>query len=149
MSKFCTKCGSQLNDNDTFCSGCGERFHDDFNKSYTKVQNRNIVLQVVLSIITCGLYALIWMITITDDANKVSDETSDTPGILAIIFCILTCGIYTIYWHYKMGKKLYNAGIKYNMSISDNSVLYLLLSLFGLAFVNTCIMQNDLNKFSN
>ena len=36
-----------------------------------------------------------------------------------------------------------------NKSISDNSVLYLVLSLFGLQIVNYALMQSDLNKFSN
>ena len=47
-----------------------------------------------------------------------------------------------------MGKKLYDAGVKNNVAISDNSVLYLILSLFGLGIVNYCLIQNDLNKFS-
>lgn len=48
-----------------------------------------------------------------------------------------------------MGKKLYEAGQKNNQNISDNSILYIILSIFGLGFVNYCIMQNDLNKFAN
>ena len=47
-----------------------------------------------------------------------------------------------------MGKKMYEAGKIRGKDISDNSVLYLVLSLFGLAIVNYCLIQNDLNKFA-
>ena len=40
-------------------------------------------------------------------------------------------------------------GQKAGKDISDNSVIYLLLGLFGLGIVNYCLIQNDLNKFAN
>ena len=33
-----------------------------------------------------------------------------------------------------------------NKNITDNSIIYLLLSLFGLSLVNCCLIQNDLNN---
>lgn len=47
-----------------------------------------------------------------------------------------------------MGKTLYSAGAKRNVDVSDNSVLYLILAIFGLSIVNYCVMQSDLNKFA-
>ena len=47
-----------------------------------------------------------------------------------------------------MGKTLYTAGQKNGVDIADNSVLYLVLGLFGLGIVNYCIMQSDLNKLA-
>ena len=109
--------------------------------------NRSIPMAIILSLVTCGVYLLYWFVVMTDEANSVSDETA-TGGALSLIFTLITCGLYGIYWHYQMGKKLYDAGVKNNVAISDNSVLYLILSLFGLGIVNYCLIQNDLNKFS-
>jgi hypothetical protein len=83
----------------------------------------------------------------TNESNTVSDDNSVSGG-LALLLTIITCGIYGWYWNYKMGQKMYNAGKRYNKDIADNSILYLILSLFGLAIVNYCLIQNDLNKFS-
>lgn len=47
-----------------------------------------------------------------------------------------------------MGKTLYTAGQKNGVEIADNSVIYLVLGLFGLGIVNYCIMQSDLNKLA-
>lgn len=44
---------------------------------------------------------------------------------------------------------IYMAGSKRNVSVSDNSIVYLILSIFGLGIISYCLMQSDLNKFAN
>ena len=158
MSKFCSNCGKELAENSTFCPNCGTQIGgtnpNQNNSSNTKVnapvlEYRDIAIAIILSIVTCGIYGIFWIISLTNDANKVADRPTDTSGGMVILLTIITCGIYGIYWNYKMGQKRYEAGQRYNKSISDNSVLYLVLSLFGLAIVNYALMQSDLNKFSN
>lgn len=193
MSKFCFKCGKELDDSAVFCSGCGANQQlnttsttdDNVNTNtnndtatttkqqstqttsneqttyttntrsntngYTRplVENRSIALAIILSIITCGIYGLFWYAFMTNDANKVSGEYDSTSGGLTILYSLLTCGLYKIYWSYKAGKQLYNAGSNYGKDISDNSILYLILSLFGLSIISDALIQNDLNSFSN
>lgn len=193
MSKFCFKCGKELDDSAVFCSGCGANQQlnttsttdDNVNTNtnndttatpkqqptqttsneqttyttntqsntngYTRslVKNRSIALSIILSIITCGIYGLFWYAFMVDDANKVSGEYDSTSGGLTILYSLLTCGLYKIYWSYKVGKQLYNAGSNYGKDISDNSILYLILSLFGLSIISDALIQNDLNSFSN
>ena len=84
----------------------------------------------------------------TDDTNTLSDDNNPTSGGMALLYTILTCGIYSLYWNYKMGQRLYQIGKKYNKEINDNSVLYLLLSIFGLSIVSECLIQSDLNRFA-
>lgn len=102
---------------------------------------RNIVVCIILSIITCGIYAFYWMYTLNQYACAVASDEWNTDGALVIIFTLITCGIYGIYWNYRMGK-IYmrvNGG-------NDNSILYVILSIFGFDFVNFAIMQNDINN---
>lgn len=112
------------------------------------IKQRNIVVQVLLSIITCGIYGIYWMITLTDDAAAKAGD-SEFSGGKAVLFTIITCGIYGFYWYYKMGKTLATAGSNSGVPIDDNSVLYLILGIFGLGIVNYCIMQSDLNKMAD
>lgn len=158
MKNFCPNCGKELAEGATFCGECGAKINATANNQVNQggqnfgptpcVKNRQIVLAIIFSIITCGIYGIYWFIVMTDDANRVNNENG-TSGVLAFLFTILTCGIYGFYWNYKMGKRLYEAGKKAGKDIADNSVLYLVLSIFGLAIVNYCLIQNDLNKFSN
>lgn len=111
------------------------------------IRERNIVTNILLSIFTCGIYSIVWFITLTDDAGIASEDSSMSGG-MAFLLTIVTCGIYGIYWNYKMGKAIYAAKEKHNLSGSDNSILYLILGIFGLGIVNYCLMQSDLNDIA-
>lgn len=108
------------------------------------IKERNIVTCIILSIVTCGIYGLYWFITLTDDASRANDDPTFT-GVKAFLFTILTCGIYSIYWNYKIGKEMYEANQKRGIQTSDNSVLYLVLGIFGFGIVTYCLVQNELN----
>lgn len=101
---------------------------------------------LILTIITFGIYSLVWIYQITEDVNRLNEDNNMSGG-LTILLTIITCGIYLIYWGYDMGRKLYNSGQKYNINISDNSILYLLLPIVKLNIINLVLIQSDLNKF--
>lgn len=143
---FCKNCGNKVIEGDKYCNGCGANLEEPKTNN-TLITKREIALCIVLSIITCGIYGLVWFVLMTNESNNLVEEKT-ANGVLALLYTILTCGIYSIYWNYKMGKKMYEAGLKSNKNIDDNSILYLILSLFGLSIINYCLIQNDLNKFS-
>ncbi len=158
MARFCPNCGNELSENSNFCAKCGSSVNgnenngstvviNNYNNNEVKLPERNIVVCILLSLITCGIYGIYWFIVMTDESNMVSDDQTASGGT-AFLFTIITCGIYFYYWNYKMGQKLHQAGQKYNKPIGDNSIVYLLLSIFGLGIINYCIIQSDLNRFS-
>lgn len=108
------------------------------------VQNRNIAMCVILSFVTCGIYGLIWLYQMTNDLNTVSRDPNGTSGGLVILLSIVTCGLYGWYWMYKAGQQLDAA----NGQQSSNSIIYLILTICGLGIVSYCMIQNELNKFS-
>ncbi len=143
MSKFCVKCGKEMDDSARMCPNCGAPV------SNNRIQRREVVTAIILSLVTCGIYGIYWFICLTNDANTVNEEPNATNGGMAFLYTLITCGIYSFYWNYKMGKKLYEAGKKRNIDIADNSILYIILAVFGLSIVNYCILQSDLNKFAD
>lgn len=156
--KYCPNCGKEIVEGAAFCDNCGTKLEyagrnnsgESLNQGSNgrrNLTNRSIPLCVILSLVTCGLYSLYWFIVMTDDANLLSDD-EQISGVLSLVLSLVTCGIYGIYWNYQMGKKLYDAGNKNHVEVQDYSILYLVLSLFGLTVVNYCLIQNDLNKFS-
>lgn len=112
------------------------------------LKEKNIAVAIILSLITCGIYGIIWFINLTDDAAYINEDRSFSGG-KAFLFTLITCGIYAIYWNYKMGKTLYEGKTKRGLPASDNSVLYLILCIFGLGIVNYCLMQNDINQVAS
>lgn len=112
------------------------------------VEKRNIGVYLILSIITCGIFAIYWFIVLTDDVKKASEDDDMASGGVAFLLSLVTCGIYRFYWAYKMGKNVAVAQENNKVTVTDNSVLYLILALFGFGIVNYCLIQNDLNKLS-
>lgn len=112
-----------------------------------KVQERNIALSIVLSVVTCGIYGLYWFVCITNDVNTVSEEQG-TSGGMAVLFTIITCGIYGLYWAYKCGDKLDTAKQKRGIPASNGGILYLILFMFG-GIIAYALIQSELNKLAN
>ena len=111
------------------------------------VQKRSIGLNIVLSIVTCGIYFIYWFITLTNDVNTASNHSQDgTSGGVAFLLSLVTCGIYGYYWAYKQGEKINEAKAMRNMPADNPNVLYLILSIFGLQIVVYALAQSELNK---
>lgn len=108
------------------------------------VKERNFVVGIILSIITCGIYYIYWFVTLTDDV-RVLNKNSSLSGVKSFLFTIITCGIYGFYWAYKMGKATYEIQASRGRPASDNSVLFVVLAIFGLQIVNVCIIQSEIN----
>ena len=109
------------------------------------IQKRNIVTCILLSLVTCGIYGIVWFINMTDDVAYLSEDPEMSGG-KAFLFTLITCGIYSFFWAYKIGNNVYRAQLKRNITASDNSVLYVILQVFGLGIVNYCLIQNDINN---
>ena len=112
------------------------------------IEKRNIAICIILSIVTFGIYGLIWFVWLTDDTNKVSNDQQGTSGGIALLLTIVTCGIYGIYWAYRQGEKLDNAAMQRGLPKGDKAVLYLILELVGLGIVAWALMQDELNNMS-
>ncbi|ADL53563.1 DUF4234 domain-containing protein [Clostridium cellulovorans] len=110
-------------------------------------KERNIAVAIILTIITFGIYGLYWMAALSNESSRYLSKESS--GGLEVLFTLITCGIYGIYWNYKMGKKLYGVQAKTSTSPSDDSILYLLLSIFGLSIISLAIMQSKVNDLGS
>jgi amino acid transporter len=110
------------------------------------VEERNIAMCIILSLVTCGIYGLYWFVCLTEDTNAAANEEG-TSGVMALVFTLITCGIYGLYWAYKCGEKLDKAKTDRGMSASNGGVLYLILYIFG-GIIAYALIQNELNKLA-
>lgn len=110
------------------------------------MQQKNIVTCVILSVVTCGIYGIIWMISLTDDTGRLAGDTT-MKGSTAVLLTIITCGIYGYFWAYKMGELVTKAQTAQGKASDSNfPVLFLILQICGLGVVNYALIQNELNK---
>lgn len=113
------------------------------------IQNRSIIMYVLLSIVTCGIFAFYWMYCINDDVNHSLGE-NDMSGGMVVLLTIVTCGIYGLIWVYTLGNKISRIKRMMGDPYAESSLgaLYLILSLFTTFIVPLAIAQNELNKFA-
>lgn len=163
---ICPKCGANIPDEAKFCEACGAALSQENSNYYTAnaaeveapvaddpykpgIKKREIVLAIVLSIVTCGIYGLIWEISLVNDLNKASDNEKDTNGITVLLLSIVTCGIYMIYWMYKAGAKVNYIREKVGGNTDSNlGIIYAILGYF-CSIAAIALIQNELNKVAD
>ena len=117
---------------------------DDHMHGVQMHEKRSVGLSILLSIITCGIYGLYWAYQLLNTLYRLNNRPSSAG--LDIVLALVTCGIYAIYLGYKMGKMESGANMALGLPFKDDSVLYLILALFGLSLVNSAIIQSNINS---
>ena len=121
---------------------------DLFKGEFVMIERRNIAVCIVLTLVTCGIYGIYWIVCLTNDVNTVSGDVNGTSGGMVVLLTIVTCGIYGIYWAYKQGEKLDFTKNNRGIPSSNSGVLYLILQIFGFGIIAYALMQNELNKLA-
>ena len=114
-----------------------------FNPAPQGGNERSIGIAILLSIITFGIYAIYWFITLTNEVNQKYGDPNATSGGVAFLLTIVTCGIYGYFWAYKLGEKV--DAIKGNPG-GNSTLLFLVFEIFGLTIVTLALAQDAMNK---
>lgn len=102
------------------------------------MKKRNLLAMILFTIITFGIYGLYWYIAFQMELK--SKTKQGFGGFAHFLVTLVTFGIYALYWNYAAGKRLASLGA------ADNSLIYLLISLFGFGWVAHLLMQNQANN---
>ncbi len=170
---ICRNCGFQCDDNAMTCPKCGSpvgnqggRFanlnqqfnniNNNFNQQFgsngfkAPIKQKSIVTCIILSIVTCGIYGIIWFINIVDDLNTASGDVNGQSGVVVFLLTLITCNIYGLYWAYKAGEKVSIIRQRNGLSSdSNNGILYLILNILGLSIVTYALVQTELNNVAS
>lgn len=106
------------------------------------IKERNIIVCILLSVITCGFYGIYWVVMLAKDAVSVKDPADS--GLVEILLMLFLPFLGIFLCEKKFAEGCAARGIAH----TDNSVLYLILGLIGLGIVGLCLLQNDLNKLA-
>ena len=152
--KYCQHCGAQIDDSNKFCESCGARVeettenHHGYNPgprgpiNTAGIEKRNLVVAIILTIITCGIYNIYWTVKLNNELLQMSGKEGPSGGMV-VLLTIITCGIYSFVWYWKMGACIDEINNK-NGDLSMG-VIFILLAVFGFGFVNYILAQNTIN----
>lgn len=157
----CPSCGSHYPDDASFCPNCGTanpgkavppeatvQTPVPYNNYDSNIEKKNIALCIIFSIITCGIYGLYWIYTLTEDTKKLANNPEGTSGGMVILFSLITCGIYSLYWLYKQGDYIDRVKRERGIPSSNSGLIWMLLAIFGLSIISYALMQNEINDLA-
>lgn len=108
--------------------------------------NRNIVVSIILTIVTCGIYGWIWMVNMDKELNDLAGTPEEAKGWMLFVLSLVTCGIYGFIWIYKMGEKVEIIKANAGQPSGNSPVLFLILMLCCLGMVDYALMQSTINS---
>ena len=117
------------------------------------ISQRNFVVMILLSIITCGIYGIIFWYIYSDDMNTIGNGDGKVTQnfIIVILLSIITCGIYYWFWLYNLGNRLSENAPRYGTNFTENGTTILLWMIFGSlicgigSFVAQYILVKNMN----
>lgn len=172
----CPNCGSRLNAQPNFQQAANNVFNsaengikdafNDVRQSFygapnqpapsggeKLVDNRSLLVYIILTIITCGIYSYYFIYKMAHDVNIACEGDGEkTSGLVAfIVLSFITCGIYSLFWQYGLGNRLASNAPRYGMHFQENGTTVLLWDIFGslLCGIGSFVAMNILIKNSN
>ncbi|WP_286209286.1 DUF4234 domain-containing protein [Dubosiella newyorkensis] len=116
------------------------------NGGIAPIRERSIVLNILLTIVTCGIYEFVWLYLMAKDINELEvsqNEPMSMDPMMAVLLTIVACGLYQIYFFYKAGKSVSRLHSKY--PVGDNSALLAILGCLA-PIISMAILQDSINS---
>lgn len=112
------------------------------------VEERNVVTWSILTLVTCGIWRLVWLVQIGRDIALLRGD--DRPNIVTdLLLSFVTCGMWTFVLSYQW-PGLLNEAIEQRGGQVDRNLpaMSLLMALFGFGIVDLILVQGELNKIA-
>lgn len=108
------------------------------------MKKRNIVVMLLLTFITCGIYNLFWSYLARQEFRELSGYENVNPGLE--VFLMIICFPYAFYWLYLFSSQIARYQAENGLPVKDNSLINLVLAIFGLGIVSELLIQDQLNE---
>lgn len=121
------------------------------------IKRRSLLTLILLSIITCGIYNIIFWYSYSDDMNRICQgDGKDTKNyIIVLLLSFITCGIYYWVWLYGVGNRLCENAPRYGTNFQENGTTILLWMVIGSmlcgigSFVAMHILIKNMNELAD
>ncbi len=107
---------------------------------------RNVGSCIILTIMTCGIFGIIWLVKICKDLGRLhGDENPVGSEVLLYLFV----PFYSVYWAYAKGKQMYEDSKKRGGNLTDRKYIYLFMNLMFMQLFTLGFIQTQLNMYQN
>ena len=110
------------------------------------LKKRNIATVIILSIVTCGIYMIVWFYqAINELYNAGHKSIGDLSPIIQFILMFLYVG--GVFFAINANDNLNEVRAQKGQAAADNKILYIVLALV-LPIVLVALVQNEMNKLA-
>ncbi|MBE6796136.1 MAG: DUF4234 domain-containing protein [Ruminococcaceae bacterium] len=98
------------------------------------IKKRKIGLYIFLSIITLGIYDIVFWYKWTEDLNKICDGDDKDSGnyLLVLLLDVFSLFIYVFVWNYQMVERMYQKAPDYNVQLKHGGMFVILWRVLPL-----------------
>lgn len=107
-------------------------------------ERRNVGSCVILTILTLGIFGIIWLTKICKDLNRLH---GDENPVGAEVLLNLLVPFYSVYWAYTKGKQMYEDSKKRGGNLTDRKFIYLIMNLLLMQLFTLGFIQTQLNSY--
>ena len=122
---------------------------EDFSSPFSSLEvqpfKSNIAKDIIVTILTCGLYNLFWKYRQMQIPTFIEGEERFSC-LKWFIFIILTCGLYNFYHEYLMGCEIVILQEKCGVSRNEGlPAISIILCVIALGIITDAIQQKEIN----
>ena len=102
----CPKCGTNVDDRASFCPVCGTPLTHQTQQTQqplnpqpfyrAPINQRSIAVAIVLSIVTCGIYALYWYYKMGERTDRIKGSQEGSTGLIYLLLAIFGLSIVSV-----------------------------------------------------
>ena len=114
------------------------------------VEKRSLPVYLLLSFVTCGIFALVWQYQIADTVNRLLVSKNRQPltdAALVLLWTILTGGLYWTFYVWKSTRAL--ADVDFNGWKMGNQTTVLTVCSIFVDLISICMYQSLLNEIAD
>lgn len=107
---------------------------------------RNVGSCIILTIMTCGIFGIIWLVKICKDLGRLHGDENPVGGEVLLYLFV---PFYSVYWAYAKGKQMYEDSKKRGGNLTDRKYIYLFMNLMFMQLFTLGFIQTQLNMYQN
>lgn len=107
---------------------------------------RNVGSCIILTIMTCGIFGIIWLVKICKDLGRLHGDENPV-GSEVLLFLLVP--FYSVYWGYDKGKQMYEDSKKRGGNLTDRKYIYLFMNIMCMQLFTLGFIQTQLNMYQN
>lgn len=111
------------------------------------MENRDIVLSVILSIITCGIYKLYWVYKVSSELEN-EGQTGGLDGAIILLLCIFTGSIGFLLFAMYADANVNAIKARRGLPVVDNKAVWMILG-FMIPIVLIPLVQSEINNLAS